>query len=64
MENRNYYTITFALLGAIKLALNSVFNIEIITDQQVNELANGVAAVLAIGGVIMTHIKNKKEVSK
>lgn len=63
MGNRNYYTITLALLGAVKLALNS-FNIDIITDSQVNEIANGVAAVLTIGGVVMTHIKKLKEGSK
>lgn len=63
MPNRNYYTITLALLGAIKLALNS-FSIDIITDTQMNDLANGVSAVITICGVVMTHIKKAKEVTK
>lgn len=61
MGNRNYYTITLALLGAVKLVLNS-FSVDILTNTQMNDIANGVAAILTVAGVIMTHLK-KKEVA-
>jgi hypothetical protein len=58
MENRNYYTIILSLIGAAKLILNS-FGIDIINDQMSNELANAIATILTIGGVILQHIKGK-----
>lgn len=59
MQNRNLYTLTIGLLGAIKLTLES-FGIHVITDEQINSIADGVAAVFAVAGVIMSHNKANK----
>lgn len=56
MENRNYYTITLTLLGALKLILNG-FGVNLFTDQNENDIANAVATLLTAAGVIMTHLK-------
>jgi uncharacterized membrane protein len=60
MENKNYYTIIIALLGAAKLVLDS-FGIKLITDQNVNDVANSVATIITFVGVIMTHIKGRPD---
>lgn len=62
MENRNYYTLTLSLLGAVKLVLNS-FGINIITDHMANDLANAIATIITIVGVIMTHLKNRPKIN-
>lgn len=58
MQNKNYYTIAIALLGAAKLILDS-FGIKLITNQNMNEIANSAAGVLTLAGVFMSHIKGK-----
>lgn len=56
LRNRNIATIIIALLGAVKLALQA-FGIDIITDQQINEIADGAATLITVAGVLMTHLK-------
>jgi uncharacterized membrane protein len=64
LQNKNVYTLTIALLGAMKLVLQS-FGISIIDDQQIDAIANGVAAIVTIAGVVMTHLKkNGKNTSQ
>jgi uncharacterized membrane protein len=62
MQNINWYTLTLALVGALKLILNS-FGIEF-PDQQVNEIANGAAAILTIIGVHSTHRKENTDAQR
>lgn len=50
----NYLTLTVAILGAAKLVLNA-FGVDIISDNDINNIANGVAAVISIVGVYMNH---------
>lgn len=61
MQNKNYYTIIIALLGAAKLVLDS-FGIKLITDQNVNDVANAVATIVTFVGVIMSHVKGKPDI--
>ncbi|MCL6547533.1 MAG: hypothetical protein K6T30_01335 [Alicyclobacillus sp.] len=56
LQNRNVFSITVGLLGALKLILQA-FGYNILTDQEVNDIANGVAAVVTVIGVIMTHLR-------
>lgn len=59
----NIVTMTVAILGAGKMILES-FGVDLIDDNQINEIANGVAAVVTIVGVIISHRKTtKKETS-
>jgi hypothetical protein len=60
ITNRNVVTLLITLQGAIKLTLES-FGISIITDAQINAIANLVAIILTIAGIVMTHLKNKKK---
>jgi uncharacterized protein YebE (UPF0316 family) len=62
MENRNYYTITLSLLGVLKLVLNA-FGMDLVTDKNANEIANAVATILSIVGVIMAHVKSHPKIS-
>jgi uncharacterized membrane protein len=56
--NINYVTLIPALLGVAKLVLQPLgFDLSHITDGQVNDLLNGIAAVLAIIGVFLPHRK-------
>ncbi|MCL6452124.1 MAG: hypothetical protein K6T78_00680 [Alicyclobacillus sp.] len=59
-QNRNYVTLTIAILGAVKLILQA-FGVNIITDQQIDAIGNGVAALITVIGVIMTHIRQDKK---
>ncbi len=52
----NYYSLAIGLLGASKLILNS-FGLDIITDNDINAIANGAAAVATVVGVYMNHKK-------
>ncbi|KPV45582.1 hypothetical protein [Alicyclobacillus ferrooxydans] len=56
LQNRNLATLLIAVLGAVKLILQA-FGIDIITSQQIDAIANGVAALITVAGVIMTHLK-------
>lgn len=58
MNQRNVATIVVSLLGAAKLVLES-FGISVIDNSQIDEIANGVSALVTVAGVVMTHIKPK-----
>jgi hypothetical protein len=60
--NRNYATIIVTLLGSLKLALEG-FGYNIIDNGQINDIANGVSAVLTVAGVVMTHLKKSPAVT-
>lgn len=67
MQNQiNWFTLTTGVLGAVKLILQS-FQIDI-PDTHINDIANGVAALAAVVGVLMTHRKqpstNEEKVSE
>lgn len=55
-KNVNIVSLVVALLGAAKLVLNA-FGLDIITDQNINDIANGIAAIVTIAGVVMSHRK-------
>lgn len=57
LKNRNLATLLIGILGAAKLILQA-FGLDVITNQQVDAIANGVAAIVTVIGVIMTHIKH------
>lgn len=54
LKNRNVTTLAIGLLGAAKLVLDG-FGWNIISDDQINSIANGVAAIVTIAGVVMSH---------
>ncbi|WP_167388023.1 hypothetical protein [Paenibacillus ferrarius] len=54
----NYFTLSLGLLGAAKLILNA-FGLDLIQDDNMNAIANGVAAVLSIIGVYANHQKSE-----
>lgn len=54
----NYITVLVAVLGAVKIVLQA-FGIDVVTDQMINDIANGVAALVTIFGVVMSHRKPK-----
>lgn len=54
----NWTTLLIALLGALKLILQP-FGIEI-SDEHINAIVNGAAAVVTVGGVIYHHMKKPK----
>lgn len=57
-QNTNWVTLGISLLGVIKLVLQPLgFDFSHITDQQVNDIANGVAAIVSIWGVFKSHQK-------
>lgn len=58
----NWVTLIPALVGAIKLILQP-FGIDLtfVTDEKVNDIANGVAALAAIIGILATNRKAPKE---
>jgi uncharacterized membrane protein YdcZ (DUF606 family) len=60
LQNRNIATLTVGLLGAAKLVLDS-FGWNVITDDQINSIANGVAALVTIAGVVMSHHNSPRQ---
>lgn len=56
MSTINWFGITSALLGAAKIILQSQ-GIDVIDDNQINAIANGVAALMTIVGIIMSNRK-------
>lgn len=58
--NRNSVTLTLALLATLKLILQ-LYHVSIITDEQLNDIVNGIAALATVIGVYMTHIKRQKQ---
>lgn len=61
-SNINYLTLALSLMSVIKLILQP-FGIDLshVTDEQVNSIVNGFAALFAIGGVIYNHFKKPKQ---
>lgn len=58
----NWITLIPALLGTIKLILQPLgIDLTSVTDEQVNAIANGVAALVAIVGVLISHRKGKDD---
>lgn len=55
-SNRNIGTLAVAVLGAVKLILQA-YGVQVINDQQIDAIANGLAAVITVVGVLLTHIK-------
>jgi uncharacterized membrane protein len=60
MQNINWATLIPALFGAIKLILQP-FGVDLshITSEQVNAMANGVAALAVVAGIIYNHFAHK-----
>lgn len=54
----NYTVLALGLLGSCKLALEA-FGYKVITDEQVNVLANAVGAVAAIVAAVLNNRKPK-----
>jgi hypothetical protein len=54
----NVYTLTLAVLGALKLVTES-FGMHLIDNTQVDSIANGISAVVAVVGIFMSHIGHK-----
>jgi uncharacterized membrane protein len=63
MDRGNIYTLVIGILGAIKLILQA-FGIDIITDDAIDAIANGVAAVVAIIAVLLHNHPKKKNFKK
>ena len=55
-KNINYVTLLVAVLGAVKLILQS-FGIDVITDDMIDAASNVVAAAVTLVGIIMSHRK-------
>lgn len=55
MTKRNYVSIIVALLGAVKIILAG-FGIDI-PDETFDTIANGIAALATVVGIIMSHRK-------
>ncbi|MDD9268034.1 hypothetical protein ACFPES_13430 [Paenibacillus sp. GCM10023248] len=53
----NYYTLSLGLLGAAKLILDA-YGVNIIEDDDINAIANGVAALLSVVGIYTNHQKS------
>lgn len=52
----NWTSLTITVLGAAKIVLEA-FNVDVINDDMINNIANGVAAIATIVGVFMSHRK-------
>jgi peptidoglycan hydrolase-like protein with peptidoglycan-binding domain len=57
-QTKNIASLAVTLLGALKVCLDAC-GLHVISDQQVNDIANGAAAVFTIAGVLLTHNKPK-----
>ena len=54
MIKGNVYTLTIAILGAVKLVTES-FGVKLIEDTQIDDIANGIASILAVAGIAISH---------
>lgn len=54
LEKMKKPTFWLAIIGAIKLTTDA-FGLTIIADDQVNMIANGVATLFTVAGVIISH---------
>ena len=62
MKNLNLVTLIPALLGSIKLILEP-FGVHISNDD-INAITNGIAAIVTIVGVILSHQKPDVQISE
>jgi uncharacterized membrane protein len=53
----NYYTLTLGLIGAAKLILDA-YGMDLIKNEDMNAIANGVAALLSVVGIYTNHQKS------
>lgn len=59
LQNRRLSTIIVGLLSAVKI-ITSALGWNFISNQQVNDIANGAAALLTLITVVMSHVKPEK----
>jgi len=59
MQKGNVVTLIIAILGALKLVLEAA-GYDIITDQNINDIANGIAALVTVVGVVINHFQHPK----
>lgn len=52
----NLVPMIVAILGAIKLVIQA-FGYDVINDEQINAIANGVASIVAVVGVLLSNRK-------
>lgn len=57
LQNRQISTLTIAILAALKIILQA-FGLNIITNTEMNQIADGIAALCTVIGVVMTHMKH------
>lgn len=57
VQSRRLSTIIVGLLSAAKL-ISDMLGWKVITSQQINDIANGAAAVLTVITVVMSHMKS------
>lgn len=60
MQNRQLVTLIIGLLAAVKIILQA-FGIDIISDTQMNQIADGIAALATVIAVFMKHEKSSKQ---
>ncbi len=58
LGNRNITTLIIGLLSAVKLILQA-FGVDIINSTEINQIADGVAALCTIVAVFMKHEKHR-----
>jgi uncharacterized ion transporter superfamily protein YfcC len=63
LQNRQLVTLVIGLLAAVKIILQA-FGIDIINDTQMNQIADGIAALATVIAVFMKHEKSSKEQTK
>jgi uncharacterized membrane protein len=61
MQNRNVASLVIAILGALKLVLQA-FGYNVLDDATINTIANCVAAIVTLYGVVATHLRHKPAV--
>ena len=59
-ERLKQATFWVGLLGAVKLATDA-FGFNIISDEQVNTIANGLAAICTVGGILLGVVFGKEQ---
>jgi peptidoglycan hydrolase-like protein with peptidoglycan-binding domain len=62
-QTKNIVSLTLTLLGALKIILEA-FGLHVISDQQINDIANGAAAVCTVAGVLLSHNKSRNDKNK
>lgn len=59
LKSRRLSTIVVGLLAAVKI-ITDAFGWHVITNQEVNAIANGLAALLTVLTVVMSHMRSEK----